>query len=135
MEYSDFDKLKKIYTELIELICTAKESSTMDKKMDCFFKMFQIVRACLEFSPYTHFYTQVLIDIIVKTYNTKVFRKEYNREYKRIYGLHYNHSKIFKEKQFKEWSKRARQLRDKYNDKQIETFKTELNKLSSLYCK
>ena len=76
MEYSDFDKLKKIYTQLIELICTAKESSTMDEKMDCFFKMFQIVRACLEFSPYTHFYTQVLIDIIVKTYNTKVFRSD-----------------------------------------------------------
>lgn len=36
----------------------------MDEKLDCFFKMFQIVRACLEFSPYTHFYTQVLIDII-----------------------------------------------------------------------
>ena len=34
--------------------------------------MFQIVRACLEFSPYTHFYTQVLIDIIVKT----IFRGE-----------------------------------------------------------
>ena len=76
MEYSDFDRLKKIYTQLIELVCTAKESSTMDEKMDCFFKMFQIVRACLEFSPYTHFYTQVLIDIIVKTYNTKVFRSD-----------------------------------------------------------
>ncbi len=76
MEYSDFDKLKKIYTELIELVCTAKESNTMNEKIDCFFKMFQIVRACLEFSPYTHFYTQVLIDIIVKTYNTKVFRSD-----------------------------------------------------------
>ena len=76
MEYSDFDKLKKIYTQLIELVCTAKEANTMDEKMDCFFKMFQIVRACLEFSPYTHFYTQVLIDIIVKTYNTKVFRSD-----------------------------------------------------------
>ena len=76
MEYSDFDKLKKIYTQLIELICKAKEANTMDEKMDCFFKMFQIVRACLEFSPYTHFYTQVLIDIIVKTYNTKVFRSD-----------------------------------------------------------
>ena len=38
--------------------------------------MFQIVRACLKFSPYTHFYTQVLIDIIIKTYNTKVFRTD-----------------------------------------------------------
>ena len=76
MEYSNFDKLKKIYTELIELVCTAKESNTMDEKIDCFFKMFQIVRACLEFSPYTHFYTQVLIDIIIKTYNTKIFRSD-----------------------------------------------------------
>ena len=76
MNYEDFDKLKTIYTQLIELVCTAKESNTMDEKLDCFFKMFQIVRACLEFSPYTHFYTQVLIDIIVKTYNSKVFRSD-----------------------------------------------------------
>ncbi len=76
MSYEDFDKLKTIYTQLIELVCTAKESNTMDEKLDCFFKMFQIVRACLEFSPYTHFYTQVLIDIIVKTYNSKVFRSD-----------------------------------------------------------
>ena len=76
MSYEDFDKLKTIYTQLIELVCTAKESNTIDEKLDCFFKMFQIVRACLEFSPYTHFYTQVLIDIIVKTYNSKVFRTD-----------------------------------------------------------
>lgn len=76
MNYEDFDKLKVIYTQLIELVCTAKEANTMDEKMDSFFKMFQIVRACLQFSPYTHFYTQVLIDLIVKTYNTKVFRSD-----------------------------------------------------------
>lgn len=76
MSYEDFDKLKTMYTQLIELVCSAKESNIMDEKLDCFFKMFQIVRACLEFSPYTHFYTQVLIDIIVKTYNTKVFRSD-----------------------------------------------------------
>ena len=76
MDYKNFDKLKAIYTQLINLVCTAKESDTMDEKMDCFFKMFQIVRACLQFSPYTHFYTQVLIDLIVKTYNTKVFRSD-----------------------------------------------------------
>lgn len=76
MGYEDFDKLKEMYTQLIELVCTAKEADTMDEKLDCFFKMFQIVRACLEFSPYTHFYTQVLIDIIVKTYNSKVFRTD-----------------------------------------------------------
>ncbi len=76
MNYEDFDKLKVMYTQLIELVCTAKEANTMDEKMDSFFKMFQIVRACLQFSPYTHFYTQVLIDLIVKTYNTKVFRSD-----------------------------------------------------------
>ena len=309
MSYEDFDKLKTIYTQLIELVCTAKESNTMDEKLDCFFKMFQIVRACLEFSPYTHFYTQVLIDIIVKTYNSKVFRtdllfksqigvfienpkyyakefyedleentytielilheftdniekvstkkhneyikyfetirdllienlmekktdlkkrieliskysnnsivrnlsteerlylyeakrvfdihylntnpahaifldtkfktkyvcnkglslqerrldvddvvkliigalnkqkekvqnssilKEYNREYKRMHGLHYNHTKKFKEKQFKEWSEKARELRDTYTNEQIEDFKIELKKLSDLYWK
>ncbi len=76
MNYEDFDKLKAMYTQLIEIVCYAKETDSEDKKMDCFFKMFQIVRACLEFSPYTHFYTQVLIDIIIKTYNTKVFRSD-----------------------------------------------------------
>lgn len=76
MNYEDFDKLREMYTQLIELVCTAKEADTMDEKLDCFFKMFQIVKACLEFSPYTHFYTQVLIDLIVKTYNTKVFRTD-----------------------------------------------------------
>ncbi len=76
MNYEDFDKLKAMYTQLIEIVCYAKETDSEDEKMDCFFKMFQIVRACLEFSPYTHFYTQVLIDIIVKTYNTKVFRSD-----------------------------------------------------------
>ena len=76
MHYEDFDKLKTMYTGLIELVSYAKETDSEDEKMDCFFKMFQIVRACLEFSPYTHFYTQVLIDIMVKTYNTKVFRSD-----------------------------------------------------------
>ena len=61
--------------------------------------------------------------------------KEYNREYKRMHGLHYNHSKNFKERQFKEWSKKARELRNSYNDEQVEAFKTELKKLSNLYWK
>ncbi len=76
MNNEDFEKLKAMYTQLIELVCYAKETISKDENMDCFLKMFQIVRACLEFSPYTHFYTQVLIDIIVKTYNTKVFRSD-----------------------------------------------------------
>lgn len=61
--------------------------------------------------------------------------KEYNREYKRMHGLHYNHTKEFKEKQFKEWSKKARELRDSYIDEQIENFTIELKKLSDMYWK
>ena len=76
MDNKEFEKLKNMYSQLIELVSTAKESDIMDEKLDCFFKMFQIVRACLKFSPYTHFYTQLLIDIIVKTYNTKIFRSD-----------------------------------------------------------
>ena len=60
--------------------------------------------------------------------------QEYNREYKRIYGLHYNHPKDFKEKQFKEWSVKVRKLRDSYDDGQIEEFKMKLQKLSQSYC-
>ena len=61
--------------------------------------------------------------------------KEYNREYKRMHGLHYNHTKEFKEKQFKEWSVEARELRDSYTDEQIKDFKIELKKLSNMYWK
>ena len=65
MSHQEFDKLKTIYNQLIGLVCYAKETDSEEEKLDCFFKMFQIVRACLNFSPYTHFYTQVLIDIIL----------------------------------------------------------------------
>lgn len=76
MSHQDFDKLKDMYNQLIKLVCYAKETDSEEEKLDYFFKMFQIVRACLIFSPYTHFYTQVLIDIIIKTYNTKTFRTD-----------------------------------------------------------
>ena len=76
MSHQEFDKLKAIYSQLIGLVCYAKETDSEDERLDCFFKMFQLVRACLDFSPYTHFYTQVLIDIIIKTYNTKTFRTD-----------------------------------------------------------
>ena len=76
MSHQDFDKLKEIYNQLIGLVCYAKETDSEDDRLNCFFKMFQLVRACLNFSPYTHFYTQVLIDIIIKTYNTKTFRTD-----------------------------------------------------------
>ena len=61
--------------------------------------------------------------------------QEYNREYKRMHGLHYNHPKEFKENKFKEWSEKARELRDSYNDSQINEFKQELQNLSQSYCK
>ena len=76
MSHQDFDKLKAMYNQLIELVCYSKEIDSEDDRLDCFFKMFQLVRACLNFSPYTHFYTQVLINIIIKTYNTKTFRTD-----------------------------------------------------------
>lgn len=69
-----------------------------------------------------------------KVANSSILQ-EYNREYKRMHGLHYNHTKKFKEKQFKEWSEKARNLRDNYNNEQIEEFKIELKKLSYLYWK
>ena len=69
-----------------------------------------------------------------KVQNSSIL-KEYNREYKRMHGLHYNHTKEFKEKQFKKWSEKARELRDTYTNEQIEDFKIELKKLSDLYWK
>lgn len=50
-----------------------------------------------------------------------------------MYGLHYNHTKAFKEKQFKKWSNKARELRNRYSDEQIDEFKIELKKLSNIY--
>ena len=101
MHREDFDKLKDMYTQLIELVCYAKETDSEDENIDCFFKMFQIVRACLNFSPYTHFYTQVLIDIIVKTYNTKTFRTDLL--YKSQIGAPIDNSKYYPSEIFKEF--------------------------------
>ncbi len=101
MNNEDFDKLKSMYTQLIELVCYAKETDSEDENMDCFFKMFQIVRACLNFSPYTHFYTQVLIDIIVKTYNTKTFRTDLL--YKSQIGVPIDNSKYYPNEIFEEF--------------------------------
>ena len=52
-----------------------------------------------------------------------------------MHGLHYNQTKEFKERQFKEWSTKARKLRDNHNDEQLEDFKIELKKLSNIYWK
>ena len=69
-----------------------------------------------------------------KVENSSILQ-EYNREYKRIHRAHYTHTREFKEKKFKEWSKKARQLRDSYTDEQIEEFKIELKNLSDTYWK
>ena len=61
--------------------------------------------------------------------------KEYKKDYKKIYGRHYSHLKKFTEKQFKQWSKKAIELRDSFDDSQIEEFKQEMKKLSQSYCK
>ena len=136
MSYEDFDKLKAIYTQLIELVCRGKEADTEDENMDCFFKMFQIVRACLEFSPYTHFYTQVLIDLIVKTYNFKAFRTDLL--FKSQIGVFIENSKYspkelyeqIEENQytieliFYEWTKKIDKISDKKHKEYVEYFET-----------
>ena len=61
--------------------------------MDCYFKMFQIVRACLQLSPYTHFHTQLLIDIIIKTYNSSSFRTDLL--FKSDFGISIDNSKYY----------------------------------------
>lgn len=82
MEYDEFDKLKILYTDLINIVCSNKECNGMDKKMNFLFEMFHKVRDCLNFSPYTHFYTQTLIDLIIKTYNSGIFRTDLLFKYK-----------------------------------------------------
>ena len=54
-----------------------------------------------------------------------LLKKQIRYQVKNI-KLHYNHTKIFKEKQLKKWSKKARKLRDSYTDEKLEEFKIEL---------
>lgn len=49
--------------------------------------------------------------------------------------MDYNHQKEFKEKKFKEWSQKARELKNRYTDDELGEFKVELRKLSNLYWK
>lgn len=51
MEYSDCNKLKKLYTEIIEIACNAKEADNMETKVDYLLILFRKVTECLEFSP------------------------------------------------------------------------------------
>ena len=136
MSYENFDKLKAIYTQLIELVCRGKEADTEDENMDCFFKMFQIVRACLEFSPYTHFYTQVLIDLIVKTYNFKTFRTDLLFKSQIgvfIENLKYSPKELYEQIEenqytieliFYEWTKKIDKVSDKKHKEYMEYFYT-----------
>lgn len=121
MTYEDFNKLKVIYSQLIELTCYSKEADSMDEKMDCFFKMFQIVKACLNFSPYTHFYTQVLIDIIIKTYNSKTFRTDLL--YKSQIGVHIENPYII-ELLIDEWTRDIDSVSEETHKEYMEYFET-----------
>lgn len=100
MNLEDVDKLRKLYTDLIELVCTSKESNSTNIQMDYIFKMFLMVKDILSFSPYTHFYTQTLIDIIVKTYNTSVFRTDLLYKYK--IGVFIENPKYYADERFEE---------------------------------
>ena len=101
MENDEFDKLKILYTELINIVCSNKECNGIDKKINFLFEMFHKVQECLNFSPYTHFYTQVLIDIILKTYNTKTFRTDLL--YKSQIGVPIDNSKYYPNEIFEEF--------------------------------
>ena len=100
MNVEDVNKLKKLYTDLIELVCASKESNSTHIQMDYLFKMFLLVKDILSFSPYTHFYTQTLIDIIVKTYNTGVFRTDLLYKYK--IGVFIENPKYYADESFEE---------------------------------
>ena len=73
MDYKDMDKLKELYSNLIQIVCDTKINN---RSGETFMNMCEAVYNCLEFSPYTHFYNQILIDTIVKTYNTETIRSD-----------------------------------------------------------
>ena len=82
MDPNDFEKVNTLYDEIINIVCTLKECNdekTHDEYTD---KLFNIVDESIRFCPYTYFYTQALIDIIVKTYNSEVFRSDLLFKYK-----------------------------------------------------
>ena len=132
MSQQDFDKLKDMYNQLIELVCYAKETDSEEEKLArndqkyCNNLYLDTGKTCREIGA-TNKHKE-------KVENSDIL-KEYKKEYKKIYGRHYKHPKEFTEKKFKQWSKKAIELRDSYNDSQIEEFKIELKKLSQSYCK
>ena len=136
MEYDEFDKLKILYTELINIVCSNKECNGMDKKVNYLFEMFHKVQECLNFSPYTHFYTQTLIDIIIKTYNSGVFRSDLlfkNNIGVYIDNTEYTPNKIFEEIEenhyvlqtiMHEWTTEIDKISKKKHNEYIKFFET-----------
>ena len=136
IELKDFDKLKTLYTDLIKLVSDSKESTGMTAKIDFFIEMFAKVRECLNFSPYTHFYTQVLIDIIVKTYNIGTFRSDLLFKYNigcTIDNPKYRPNKIYEEVEenpytlqliMYEWNQEIDKISKKTHSEYISFFET-----------
>lgn len=73
MDYDDIDKLKELYSELIQVVADGKLNN---KGYDLYCDINNILQKCLDFSPYTHFYNQILVDIIIKTYNMNLIRSD-----------------------------------------------------------
>ena len=73
LDYEDIDKLKKLYDKLIYVVIEGKFNNLEN---NLYRNMSEVVYKCLEFSPYTHFYTQLLIDTIIKTYNMNFIRSD-----------------------------------------------------------
>ena len=73
MDYDDIDKLKELYSELIQVVADGKLNN---KEYDLYCDINNILQKCLEFSPYTHFYNQILVDTIIKTYNMNFIRSD-----------------------------------------------------------
>ena len=82
MDSNNFEKLNTLYDELINLVCDLKECNNKKKHDKLLDTLLNKVEECLYFSPYTHFYTQTLIDIIVKTYDFEVYRTDLLFKYK-----------------------------------------------------
>lgn len=102
MDSKNFEKLNTLYDELINIVCTLKECNNEKIHDEFLDKFFAKVEECLFFSPYTHFYTQTLIDIIVKTYDTEVFRTDLLFKYK--IGVFIEEKKYYPDEFFAETS-------------------------------
>ena len=56
MDYDDIDKLKELYSELIQVVADGKLNN---KGYDLYCDINNILQKYLDFSPYTHFYNQI----------------------------------------------------------------------------